>query len=176
MKIKDIAYALGISDSMASRLAKRGMPTHSIEAAEKWRAKNLDSSMTKQNRSDGNQGGKKGWREQRGGPARSIAYPPAATDDPVDPFITYMREHLPARLFSPMAIAAILCDAELPTSGEKVLRLTAMLYLYYMRLIDPADEIGCVVPPGLEHGPISPEFKAVARVIDGLMARRNAEA
>jgi hypothetical protein len=172
MKIKDLAYALGISDSMASRLVKRGMPAHSVEAAQKWRAKNLDPSMTKQNRADGNQGGKKEWRERRG--ARSVAYPHAAVDDPADPLITYMREKLPARLFSPMAIAAILSDAKLPASGEKVLRLTAMLYLYYMRLIDPADEIGCVVPLGLEHGPSSPEFKAVAKVIDGIMARRNA--
>lgn len=169
MKIKDIAYALGISDSMASRLAKRGMPTHSIEAAQKWRAKNLDSSMTKQNRVDGNQGGRKIWREQYPKTTAPVAGTRVAADDPVQ-LIAYMRGHLPARLFNPRAIAAVLCDVGLPVGGEKALRLAGHLYLYYMRLIDPADEIGCEVPQELEHAPNSPEFKAEAKVIDELMA------
>lgn len=170
MKIKDLAYALGISDSMASRLAKKGMPTHSIEAAEKWRAKNLDPSLTKRNRADGNQGGRKGGPEQRHRHAVSVADAQALPAD-LDPLIKYMRETLPARLFNPCAVAAVASDAGLSIDGEKMLRLTAHLYMYYMHLIDPADEFGCVVPDGLVHRPGSPGFKAVAKVIDGLMER-----
>lgn len=58
MKVKELAYALGISESMAHRLKKRGMPIHSIEDAERWRAKHLDGTRTKRNRLDGNTGRK----------------------------------------------------------------------------------------------------------------------
>jgi hypothetical protein len=170
MKLKDLAYALGISDSMASRLAKKGMPTYSIEAAEKWRAKNLDPSMTKQNRADGNQGGRKGQSGQRTRPAGTNPVAQPFTDD-ADPLTAYLRETLPARLFDPCAVSAVVIDAGLRISGEKVLRLTAGLYLYYMRLIDPEDVLGCVVPDGLAHRPGSPEFKIVAGIIDRLMER-----
>lgn len=170
MKMKDLAYALGISDSMASRLAKKGMPTYSIEAAEKWRAKNLDPSMTKQNRADGNQGGRKGQSGQRPRPAGTDAVAQPFADD-ADPLITYMRESLPARLFDPCVVAAVMSDAGLSVGGDKVLRFTAFMYMHYMRLIDPADEYGCVLPDGLVHRPGSPGFNAVARVIDGLMER-----
>lgn len=57
MNLRDIAYTLGISNAMVSRLAKMGMPTHSIEAAEQWRAQNLDLERTKGFRVDGNNGG-----------------------------------------------------------------------------------------------------------------------
>ena len=39
---KDLAAALGISASMVSRLAKQGMPTDSVAAAQAWRAAHLD--------------------------------------------------------------------------------------------------------------------------------------
>lgn len=58
MKMRELSYALGISESMAYRLKKHGMPTHSIEAAEKWRGVHLDPMKTKQHRSDGNTGRK----------------------------------------------------------------------------------------------------------------------
>lgn len=45
---KDLAEALGISGAMVSKLAARGMPTHSIAAARHWRAANLSQGHTKQ--------------------------------------------------------------------------------------------------------------------------------
>jgi phage terminase Nu1 subunit (DNA packaging protein) len=66
MKIKDLAYALGISESMAHRLKKRGMPVHTIEDAERWRAKHLDATRTKQHRLDGNTGRKGAGRAAAG--------------------------------------------------------------------------------------------------------------
>jgi len=39
---QDLAHALGISSAMVSRLKRRGMPTHSIEAAAAWRRQHLD--------------------------------------------------------------------------------------------------------------------------------------
>lgn len=60
MKMKELCYALGISEAMGYRLKKDGMPTYSIEAAEKWRANHLDTLRTKNHRSDGNTGKKAG--------------------------------------------------------------------------------------------------------------------
>lgn len=42
MKQKDLAEALGISAAMVSRLKHQGMPTHSVEAARRWRERHLD--------------------------------------------------------------------------------------------------------------------------------------
>jgi phage terminase Nu1 subunit (DNA packaging protein) len=69
MKIKELAYALGISESMAHRLKKRGMPIHSIEDAERWRAKHLDATRTKRHRLDGNTGRKGANQPATGRPA-----------------------------------------------------------------------------------------------------------
>ena len=49
---KDLAVALGISGSMVSRLAKQGMPTHSIEAARAWRERHLDPARVVAMRAD----------------------------------------------------------------------------------------------------------------------------
>jgi hypothetical protein len=43
----DLARALGLSRSSVTKLAKRGMPTHSVDAATEWRRRNLDPSWTK---------------------------------------------------------------------------------------------------------------------------------
>ena len=37
-----IAAALGLTQQRISQLAKQGMPTTSVDAADKWRAANLD--------------------------------------------------------------------------------------------------------------------------------------
>lgn len=174
MKIKDLAYALGISDSMASRLAKKGMPTHSIEAAQKWRAKNLDPSMTKANRVDGNQGGRKGWQQKRRIPVALADGTQAASADAAAPLVAYMQEWLPSRLFDPKSIAKVLSIVGVSVGGDKVLRLAGVLYLNYMCLIDPADELGCILPPGLGHEIGSPEYGEMVKAIDAFMAELSA--
>lgn len=52
MQGKDLAKALGISGAMVSRLKKRGMPTDSIERAERWRRRHLETARLKGNRLD----------------------------------------------------------------------------------------------------------------------------
>lgn len=47
---KDLALALGISGASVSKLAKRGMPTHDVDAAHRWRRRHLNPAMTKENR------------------------------------------------------------------------------------------------------------------------------
>lgn len=42
MQQKDLALALGISPAMVSKLAKRGMPTDSLERAQRWRRRHLE--------------------------------------------------------------------------------------------------------------------------------------
>jgi transcriptional regulator with XRE-family HTH domain len=41
MKQKDLARALGISPAMVSKLAARGMPTHDLAKAKRWRKRHL---------------------------------------------------------------------------------------------------------------------------------------
>jgi hypothetical protein len=52
MTRQDLARQLGISASMVSRLAKRGMPTDSLERAEKWRRRHLEPGRIKGMRAD----------------------------------------------------------------------------------------------------------------------------
>ncbi|OJU91023.1 MAG: hypothetical protein BGO13_00210 [Burkholderiales bacterium 66-5] len=49
---KELAQALGISGSMVSRLAKRGMPTDSVARAERWRRRHLEPGRMKGQRLD----------------------------------------------------------------------------------------------------------------------------
>ena len=44
---KDLAIALGISGSMVSRLSKRGMPTHDVASARRWRDRHLEPGRMK---------------------------------------------------------------------------------------------------------------------------------
>ena len=46
----ELARQLGISGAMVSKLRRRGMPTHSLEEAKAWRARNLDPGLTKEMR------------------------------------------------------------------------------------------------------------------------------
>lgn len=52
MQKKELAELLGISASMVSRLAKRGMPTDTIERARRWRNRHLEPSRVKGSRFD----------------------------------------------------------------------------------------------------------------------------
>lgn len=54
MQQKELAVLLDISTAMVSRLAKRGMPTDSLERAQKWRRRHLEASRTKGVRFDPN--------------------------------------------------------------------------------------------------------------------------
>lgn len=45
--LKDLAAELGVSPSMVSRLAKRGMPTDTVERARRWRRRHLELARTK---------------------------------------------------------------------------------------------------------------------------------
>src|SRR4051794_38972919 len=52
MEHKQLAAALGISPSMVSGLAKRGMPVDSVERAGRWRRRHLAHARMKGNRVD----------------------------------------------------------------------------------------------------------------------------
>ncbi len=56
MLMKELAAALGISAAMVSKLAKRGMPTDSLERAIRWRRRNLEPGRVKGQRA-GTEGG-----------------------------------------------------------------------------------------------------------------------
>jgi len=52
MNRKELADAIGISGAMVTKLARRGMPTDSIEGADVWRRENLEWTRAKGVRSD----------------------------------------------------------------------------------------------------------------------------
>lgn len=52
MQQKELATLLDISPAMVSRLAKRGMPTDSLERAERWRRRHLEPGRVKGARLD----------------------------------------------------------------------------------------------------------------------------
>lgn len=54
MTKKELAALLGISGSMVTRLAKHGMPTDSLERAQRWRKRHLEPSRVKGVRHDSN--------------------------------------------------------------------------------------------------------------------------
>lgn len=49
---KELAELIGVSPSMVSRLAKRGMPTDSLERAVRWRKRHLETGRTVDNKFD----------------------------------------------------------------------------------------------------------------------------
>jgi hypothetical protein len=54
----ELARLLDISDRQVRKLAKLGMPTNSLEAAQSWRSSRMDATQAKGNRIDGNPGKK----------------------------------------------------------------------------------------------------------------------
>ncbi len=52
MQQKELSKLLGLSPAMVSRLAKRGMPTDSLERAERWRRRHLEPGRVKGARFD----------------------------------------------------------------------------------------------------------------------------
>lgn len=70
MQQKELAALLDISPAMVSRLAKRGMPTDTLERAERWRRRHLEPGRVKGKRHD---------------PSQTTAPPPATTASPPEP-------------------------------------------------------------------------------------------
>ena len=50
MQQKELADLLGVSPAMVSRHAKRGMPTDTLERAQRWRKRHLEPGRVKGNR------------------------------------------------------------------------------------------------------------------------------
>jgi hypothetical protein len=69
---KDLAQLLGISPAMVTRLSQRGMPTDTLERAQRWRKRHLEPSRVKGNRFDDN------FRESRPIPVAVPVHPARA--------------------------------------------------------------------------------------------------
>ena len=145
MKLKDLAYALGISPSMVSRLAKRGMPVTSIADAEKWRKKNIDPSYMKQNRVR----------------TKEAAKVPKRHDDLVtekELIRAMWGEETPRHVFNPMQIAGALGLTGIHVSGWQVFALTNTLFGFYNETLMKSFGIPAACPDSLKLRPPSPEF------------------
>ncbi len=66
MRQVDLAEKLDVTPRQIRKLVRRGMPTHTVRAAEKWRSAKLDISQTKSMRMNGNNGknGKNGSKKR----------------------------------------------------------------------------------------------------------------
>ncbi len=74
----ELAGLLGISISMVSRLAKRGMPTDTLERAQRWRKRHLEPGRMKGTRFDGSHA--PDTTQAGDGPAAALP-----SDDPAEP-------------------------------------------------------------------------------------------
>lgn len=187
MRMKDLTEALGISLAMGYKLKDRGMPTHSVEAARRWRDKNLDSARRKEWRVDGNPGVQD---EKR---ARPDAVPhakgdggPLWHDSDLEKMPARFADHgdtsewiaiqasemaitrlVPRYFFRPILIAACSADAGLAIDGAQSQRLAAHLLNGYMVIFGSDKQYD--LNPDL-HPPASPEFAKLAAEIDVLLS------
>lgn len=130
MKQSELCNALGLSKAQVSKLVARGMPTESAEAAEHWRRKNLDPSMTST------------WSAKRG-TGRAA---PAEARNPIDIITTSI---LPRMFFLMDAkdvqglepITETVRAAAPGLDDSEVLRVLVALADRYARVID--DHMGC---------------------------------
>lgn len=106
MLMKDLAEQLGISGSMVSRLAKRGMPTDSLERAQRWRKRHLEPGRVKGQRFEPGTGG-------ASKPATRVAAPACA-----DHLDTLADDREAARLLQAVEGAGKLLDAALFGIGK----------------------------------------------------------
>lgn len=77
---KDLAALLGISASMVTRLVRRGMPTDTVERAEKWRRRHLETARMKGNRMEQTQRPRAGLVR----PSRKPKTPAFVTDSVIE--------------------------------------------------------------------------------------------
>ena len=136
---KDLAAALGISGAMVSRLVRRGMPTKSLEAAQRWRRRHLNPAHVVANR----------WR--RGDEAvaptscvEEVATPAAAAHEPADSIWTSR-----ARREAAEAGLAELRLAELRSALVSVAAIRAALAKKATALLDAFLQIPDRAAPGL---------------------------
>ena len=104
MTQKELAQALGISPGMVSRLAKRGMPTDSLQRAQRWRKRHLEPGRVKGARFDPNAV----LDAQTHAPAREQS--PAAAPSPIENLV---------RLAAKMQALAQAANAELIEVGGR---------------------------------------------------------
>lgn len=87
---KELATLLGISGAMVSKLAKRGMPTDSLERAQRWRARHLEPGRVKGVRFDSH-------------------YKPSAPAQPTRPAIDHLAEAAGLLNVAAVALSAGAC-------------------------------------------------------------------
>lgn len=160
----ELAKGLGLSVPTIRKHARKGMPTHSVEAAMRWRDDNLQTFYRKEYRCGGNKGGK-------------VAKPPshakAATKPTADDRITdfdlgvevALCGHIPLNYFQPRLIAACAADAGLKLNGDQAIKLAGCLLYGYMEVFDDPDR-SFQIPPDLMHKPGSHSRAELAAEID----------
>jgi len=125
MQQKELASLLDISPAMVSRLAKRGMPTDTLERADRWRRRHLEPSRIKGTRIDT-------VKAAPGKPA-SLASTPQGDNHPGD--LSQDRINA-AALAGPVSLAIVELwshatrhaqSSEAATAGEMLTELRALL-------------------------------------------------
>lgn len=189
MGMKDIAQALGISVVMGYRLRKRGMPIDSVEAARRWRDKNLDPCRRKEWRVDGNLGGCGDKREIPSPSPRTPAPQggvPLWRDSDLDTMPArfanegekgewialqasqmVLTRMVPLLFFRPLPFACAALDAGLSIDGAQAQRLAAHLLDLYMTIFGGDQHYHL---NGELHHPDSPEFAKLAAEIDAYIS------
>lgn len=119
MKDKELATALGISGAMVSKLKQRGMPTHSVEAAQQWRLAYLQPGRTKTARADAT------FMDDGAEALRPPAAAPLATPG-VEPYLASRARR--------EAAEAALAEMKLREQSGELVRSAAVTAAYAVRL------------------------------------------
>lgn len=125
MNKTELARELGISRQMLHRLAGKGMPTDSLDAAIKWRRENLDATQTKGWRMDGNPGVKRDEVD--------LSSVGSLLNDGEDNLPTYvLTQVIPNIWFSqPGWLAGALREYGIAATPEQVIKAQRLLFAIY---------------------------------------------
>lgn len=176
MNKSELASGLGISKQMVHRLINRGMPTDSVEAAIKWREKNLEPTQTKNFRIDGNRGIKRDEVNITDKELDSLSDYEALTN----PIVKVLTDVIPVLWFQQIGWLAVALRAHgVNASAEQVIKTQQLLFLIYMSYIasDVLEDENVLFkfPSGLMIAPDDQAYPSLIARLNQILSEEPAE-
>lgn len=178
METKELAKQLGISHQFCNRLKKRGMPTHSLQAAKDWRGRNLNLVQTKEWRIDGNGGTKR----------RPVILPPDYFQDDTDLEHSFkdlnndleaevLMHVIPSIWFEqPGWLGSALINTGVKITAEQLLEVQGLLFSIYMdeitEYLQEDDDIKFYVGPVLRAKPGDDIYSSLIERLDQILNKK----
>ena len=152
MQQKELAALLGVSPAMVSRHAKKGMPTDTLERAEKWRRRHLEPGRVKGTRYEPGST-RKPAPAQPSGPPRvvpsvSIADVEAVSDLADGALARSNQEAADARIIQLRGLLRQLPDDASPRQTLRVWLALTVYMLHEEAEVRNAPDVGALLTPG----------------------------